>query len=53
MNRKPTEPDEMRMPSDKFDDMMRAALSLPPPPEEDQREPQSDRKKRPQKPKHA
>ncbi len=31
MNRKPTEPDEMRMSAAKFDEMMRAALDAPPP----------------------
>lgn len=28
MNKKPTEPDEMRMPADKFDEMMREALRV-------------------------
>lgn len=28
----PAEPDEMRMPADKFDEMMRRALGAPPPP---------------------
>lgn len=31
MTKKPAEPDEMRMPADKFDDMMRRALGTPPP----------------------
>lgn len=31
MNRKPPEPDEMRMSAAKFDEMMRAALDAPPP----------------------
>ncbi len=33
MNKKPTEPDEMRMPADKFNEMMRHALDAPPPSE--------------------
>ena len=31
MKSKTAEPDEMRMPADKFDDMMRRALSVPNP----------------------
>lgn len=31
MSGKPTEPDELRMPADKFDEMMRHALSAPRP----------------------
>ena len=31
MSKKPAEPDEMRMPAEKFDEVMRRALSAPPP----------------------
>ncbi len=31
MNKKPAKPDEMRMPADEFDEMMRRALDAPPP----------------------
>jgi hypothetical protein len=33
MNKKPTEPDEMKMPATEFDEMMRRALGAPPPPD--------------------
>ncbi len=44
MTKKTVEPDEMRMPADEFDTMMRRALGAPPPP--------GDAKK-PAKPKEA
>ena len=31
MNKKPVEPDELRMPAEKFDEMMRKALGAAPP----------------------
>lgn len=34
MNKKLVEPDEMRMPADTFDEIMRHALEAPPPSEE-------------------
>ncbi len=34
MNKKPVEPDEMRIPADKFDELMRHALGAPPPSEQ-------------------
>lgn len=33
MTSKAAEPDEMRMPADKFEEMMRSALNAPAPPE--------------------
>ena len=34
MNKEPAEPEEMRMPADQFDKMMRRALGVAPPPAE-------------------
>ncbi len=39
MNKKPVEPDEMRMPADEFDGIMRHALDAPPPSEEPKAKP--------------
>ena len=39
MMSKTTEPDEMRMPADKFDEMMRHALGVPSPSEQPKAEP--------------
>jgi hypothetical protein len=39
MNKKPVEPDEMRMPADKFDEIMRRALDAPLPSEDSKAKP--------------
>ena len=41
MNKKQIEPDDMRMPADKFDEMMRHALGAPPPSEQPKTKPGS------------
>ncbi len=54
MNKKPVEPDEMRMPADQFDEIMGRALGVPPPTAQPKRDDGSDKgqekKGRPKKP---
>jgi hypothetical protein len=46
MTKKPAEPDEMRMPADKFDEMMRRALDAPPPKAKPKGEPRGEKVKK-------
>lgn len=45
MKNKPTEPDEMRMPADRFDELMRHALGAPSPSEQPKVKPKPKAKK--------
>jgi hypothetical protein len=46
MNKKPAEPDEMRMPADKFNELMRHALGVPSPSEQPKVKPKPEEEKR-------